>query len=211
MAGETLDLGALDWTPVRHGRQLWEIGVADRTARELAGGDRYFEPDIALQYAALFPDDVDFTIGESRVGEDWFYAHVPHAAAAEAQAAAPRGGAARGRATPYTIRFRLAEAPAGTAVLRLAVSGTGTPAVDVAANGEAVGSVALGPNDGVIARHQIQGLWYERELRFDAAALRAGENVLTLTVPAGPVTAGVVYDYLRLELAPPADRPATNQ
>ena len=203
-AGETLDLGALDWTPVRHGRQLWEIGVADRTARELAGGDRYFEPDIALQYAALFPDDVDFTIGESRFGEDWFYAHVPHAAAAEAQAAAPRGGAARGRATPSTIRFRLAEAPAGTAVLRLAVSGTGTPAVDVAANGEAVGSVALGPNDGVIARHQIQGLWYERELRFDAAALRAGENVRTLTVPAGPVTAGVVYDYLRLELAPPA-------
>lgn len=28
----------------------------------------------------------------------------------------------------------------------------------------------------------------------------AGDNTLTLTVPAGPVNNGVIYDYLRLEL-----------
>jgi rhamnogalacturonan endolyase len=111
-----------------------------------------------------------------------------------------RGVSGNGRATPYTIRFTLDDAPAGTAVLRLAIAGTGTRSIDVAANGEPVGTVALGPGDGVVSRHQIQGIWYERELRFDAAALRAGENVMTLTVPAGNVTAGVVYDYLRLEL-----------
>ena len=44
----------------------------------------------------------------------------------------------------------------------------------------------------------IRGLWYERA--FDAALLRPGTNTLTLTVPAGPVTGGVLYDYLRLEL-----------
>ena len=35
---------------------------------------------------------------------------------------------------------------------------------------------------------------------FDAATMKAGTNVLKLTVPAGPVTAGVEYDYLRLEV-----------
>jgi rhamnogalacturonan endolyase len=58
----------------------------------------------------------------------------------------------------------------------------------------------LGPGDGVITRHQVQGLWYERQFEFDASKLKAGENTLTLTVPAGPVNNGVVYDYLRLEL-----------
>lgn len=45
----------------------------------------------------------------------------------------------------------------------------------------------------------VQGLWYERQFEFDASKLKAGENTLTLTVPAGPVNNGVVYDYLRLE------------
>jgi rhamnogalacturonan endolyase len=31
--------------------------------------------------------------------------------------------------------------------------------------------------------------------------LKPGENELQLTVPAGDLTTGVVYDYLRLELA----------
>jgi rhamnogalacturonan endolyase len=30
--------------------------------------------------------------------------------------------------------------------------------------------------------------------------LKAGENEMTLTVPAGDLTSGVCYDYLRLEL-----------
>lgn len=54
--------------------------------------------------------------------------------------------------------------------------------------------------DGAITRHSIQGLWYEREVAFDAAMLQPGKNTLTLTVPAGPVNNGVIYDYLRLEL-----------
>jgi rhamnogalacturonan endolyase len=89
----------------------------------------------------------------------------------------------------------------GTAVLRLAISGTGTRALQVSVNGNAAGQIQLGPGEGVIARHQVQGLWYERQFEFDAASLKAGENTLTLTVPGGPVNNGVVYDYLRLELA----------
>jgi hypothetical protein len=32
--------------------------------------------------------------------------------------------------------------------------------------------------------------------------MHAGKNTLTLIVPAGPITSGVAYDVVRLELAP---------
>ena len=45
-----------------------------------------------------------------------------------------------------------------------------------------------------------RGVWHEYSQPFDAALLKAGENEMTLTVPAGELTSGVCYDYLRLEL-----------
>ena len=39
-----------------------------------------------------------------------------------------------------------------------------------------------------------------RDLSFDASLMKAGENVLKLTIPGGGLTSGVEYDYLRLEL-----------
>jgi rhamnogalacturonan endolyase len=80
----------------------------------------------------------------------------------------------------------------------------------VAVNDRPAGEVDDLTGDGVITRHSSQGLWYEREVRFDASLMQAGRNVLTLTVPAGPVNNGIIYDYLRLELddsAPTASRP----
>jgi len=199
-SGKVINLGALEWTPVRYGKQVWEIGIPNRTATEFAGGDRFFEPDITLQYASLFPADITFTAGKSRYSEDWFFAHVPHSTDPEAQVRPFFGVSGNGRPTPYTIRFSLDEAPQGRAVLRLAVCGTETRSIGVRVNGKPAGTVNLAFSDGVISRHQIQGLWYERTLEFDASMLKAGGNVLTLTVPAGRVTAGVVYDYLRLEI-----------
>lgn len=200
-AGGRVDLGELEWTPVRHGKQVWEIGIPNRTAAEFAAGDRFFEPDITIQYAKMFPDDVTFTVGKSKFADDWFFAHVPHNVDPRARVQPFRGVVGRGRATPYTIRFDMTAAPTGKAILRLAICGTGTRSLDVAVNGESVGQIALGLPEGVITRHQVQGSWYERELDFDAAKLKSGDNSLTLTVPAGPINDGVVYDYVRLEVA----------
>ncbi|HEX4996670.1 MAG TPA: polysaccharide lyase family protein [Terriglobia bacterium] len=198
--GETVDLGDLQWQPTRRGRQIWEIGVANRTGTEFAGGDRFFEPDITLQYPKMFPSDVTYIIGESQPGRNWFYAHVPHNADSGARVQPFSGVSGQGRPTPYTVRFRMDTSPKGTATLRLAISGTGTRSLQVSVNGSPAGQVQLGPGDGVITRHQAQGIWYEREFPFDASTLKAGDNTLTLTVPAGPVNNGVIYDYLRLEL-----------
>ncbi len=44
------------------------------------------------------------------------------------------------------------------------------------------------------------GVWREYKQTFNANLLKVGENQIQLTVPAGELTSGVVYDYLRLEL-----------
>jgi len=42
---------------------------------------------------------------------------------------------------------------------------------------------------------------------FNAASMKTGTNLLELSIPAGGLTSGIIYDYLRLELdenaAPP--------
>jgi rhamnogalacturonan endolyase len=42
-AGQTADLGRLEWKTVRHGRQLWEVGVPNRSAEEFRHGDHYWQ------------------------------------------------------------------------------------------------------------------------------------------------------------------------
>lgn len=225
-AGKALDLGDLAWTPVRRGRQVWEIGIPNRTATEFLKGDDYFHDGMPLLYAKLFPHDIDYVNGRSDFRKDWYYQQVPHAddasvAAAAAAAARPaevpalrpagapraRGGLfgppVNGAAAPRSITFDMAEAPkGGVATLRLAICGTSAKTLAVTVNGQAAGTVSLSTADSTFGMgNGIQGIWYEREFPFAASMLKAGTNVVTLTVPAGPVTAGVIYDYLRLELA----------
>jgi hypothetical protein len=76
----------------------------------------------------------------------------------------------------------------------------GARALDVTVNDQPLGRIDRLIGDGAIARHSIQGLWYERDLAFDASLMKKGTNVLKLIVPAGPVNNGIIYDYLRLEL-----------
>ncbi|HTX65055.1 MAG TPA: polysaccharide lyase family protein, partial [Opitutaceae bacterium] len=80
IAGQTVDLGKLDWKPERYGRQVWDIGYPDRT------GDKFFKGDAAnywlwgwcLRYPLLFPNDVTYTVGQSDYHKDWFFEEVPH-------------------------------------------------------------------------------------------------------------------------------------
>lgn len=199
-AGQPLDLGKLTWKPVRRGKPLWEIGVANRNGSEFAGAEKFYDPTMPLNYAKLFPNDVKFVVGKSDPARDWFFQHVPHNENPAAKVEPFYGIRSEGRATPYAIQFELAAAPRGKAILRVALCGSGAREIGVAVNGQDAGKIDRLLNDGAVTRHTIQGLWYEREVAFDAALLKAGANVLTLTIPTGPINNGVIYDYLRLEL-----------
>ena len=200
VAGKPIDLGQLEWKPVRHGKPLWEIGVPNRNGSEFAGADTFYDPEMPLRYAQQFPNDVNFVVGRSDPGRDWFFQHVPHNEDPAAKSRPYFGITTPGRATPFRILFDLDGTPRGKATLRLAICGGGARELDVVVNDRPAGKVERLLVDGAITRHSIQGLWYEREVAFDASLLKPGANTLKLIVPAGPVNNGVMYDYLRLEL-----------
>jgi rhamnogalacturonan endolyase len=191
--GKAIDLGKLEWKPVRYGAQLWEIGIANRSGEEFFKGDDYFHWGWYLEYPKLFPNDVTYTIGKSDYRKDWFFEQVPHAAAESPT------GQGNGRATTWTIAFPLTQAPQGRITLRLALTGVSARRIDVAVNDRPAGAVEGLVYNATINRDGIQGSWVEKDVVFDAALLKPGENTLKLTIPAGGLTAGIIYDYLRLE------------
>jgi rhamnogalacturonan endolyase len=88
----------------------------------------------------------------------------------------------------------------GHATLRVALAGANSNGgLGVTVNGQSVGAIRPISTDA-IRYNTDKSLWQECDLTFDAALLKPGGNEMQLTVPAGEVTSGVVYDYLRLEL-----------
>ena len=221
-AGKNLNLGKLDWQPVRYGKQIWEIGYPDRTAGKFYKGDgaNYWLWGWCLRYGDMFPNDITYTIGKSDYHKDWFFEEVPHALSDGWKNPAakdplnqrfgwvnrPTGTQdmwqawGRGRATTWTVKFNMNKTSQGQAVLRVALAGAdGNGGLAIGVNGQPVGSIRPVATNA-LRYNTDTGVWYQYTQKFDAALLKAGENSMTLTVPAGDLTTGVVWDYLRLEL-----------
>ncbi len=189
-AGQATDLGSLDWTPVRYGRQVWEIGVPDRSAAEFRHGDHYWQWGLYLKYPQEFPDDVDFVIGKSDWRRDWNYCQPPRIG--------PHG---RGSDSTWRVRFDMPAAPAGRATLRIALCGwRGGGRLWASVNGREIGDTGTLDENGVMHRDGIRGRWREWSFAFDASLLKPGQNVLSLRSLGRNWTMGVLYDCLRLEL-----------
>ena len=185
-AAQQLNLGELVWTPIRFGRQIWEIGKPDRTAAEFFHGDHYWQWGLYNDYPSDFPDDVSFVIGKSNPAHDWNYCQCP-------RADRPKG-------TTWHVIFDLPAAPKGKATLRLSLAATSARRIDVSVNDAPAGSSGPLADTAVIRRDGIRGYWREVDVSFDASMLHKGTNSLGLTIPPGNPTAGVEYDYVRLEL-----------
>jgi len=220
-AGKKIDLGKLDWKPVRYGKQLWEIGYPDRTSDKFLKGDgaNYWLWGWPMRYAGLFPNDVTYTIGKSNPAKDWFFEEVPHSTTtAWLNPAAkdpynqrygwvntppskddPWRDWGRGRATTWTVKFNVAKASQGTAVLRIALAGADGGGLSVGVNGKDVGSIRP-VSTNALRYNTDKGVWNQYIVKYDASLMKAGTNEMTFTVPAGDVTTGVVWDYVRLEL-----------
>lgn len=77
-AGQKLNLGDLEWKQLRYGKQIWDIGIANRNASEFKNGDRWFENQVFKDYPKSFPNDVNYTIGKSDYRKDWYFMQLPH-------------------------------------------------------------------------------------------------------------------------------------
>jgi rhamnogalacturonan endolyase len=200
-AGQIVNVGTLNWEPVRYGRQLWDIGIPNHNASEFADGDDYFHWGWYLKYPKLFPNDVNYVVGKSDFRKDWFFEQLPHN-----ENPANTNGVGRGRETTWNIAFNLPRPVTGKATLRLAICGVSTRDLAATMNNESIGHATNLLYNAVINRDGIGGSWCERDLTFDASLMKAGENNLKLTVPGGGLANGIMYDYIRLELNDPAPR-----
>ena len=144
-AGKKIDLGKLDWQPVRYGKQIWEIGYPDRTGDKFfkGDGDNYWLWGWGLRYCRPLPQRHHLHHRQEQYPKDWFFQEVPHSTTtawlnpaakdpynqrfgwvdipATTEDPWPQWG--QGRATTWTVKFNMPKASQGTAVLRIALAG----------------------------------------------------------------------------------------
>jgi rhamnogalacturonan endolyase len=169
VAGDTLDLGAVEWDPPWHPNFLWQIGQADRMAGEFKFGD---QPRTS-QWMLQVPADLTFTIGKSKEATDWYYAQ---------------------KTGVWTVKFSLDKTYSGSAYLTIAIAGGGGNVV-AAINGTNVGSLNYGDDASVRRAANRSGRYARNEFTFPASVLKPGGNTLTLTARG----AGLMYDTIVLE------------
>lgn len=200
--GQTTDLGAIEWTPVTHGRRLWQIGTFNRSTIEYVNGEERFyrSYDAFKRYFTnrAFAEDVTFTIGRSRESTHWNYAHW-----------------AWYRSKPYwSILFDVEEQPTGRATLTIGLAAARPAgALVVTLNGAELASFDIPKTGAAGYRSGGQDSRYTlKRIQFDVALLKQGRNEITLghskAVPVpdlnDPATrrppGEVMYDALRLEV-----------
>ena len=190
--GSKTNIGKLNWTPVRYGNQLWEIGIPDRSAAEFRHGDHYWQWGLYMLYPKEFPNDVNFTIGKSDWSKDWNYCQPPVLDTAYNVLRSP----------VWSVFFDMPDQKKGTATLRLAICGSrNQTTVNVLVNDVLVGNTGVLTNSGVMHRDGIRGKEDEVAIHFDAKLLKKGTNTIKLKLTNVKAwTFGILYDYLRLEL-----------
>ena len=168
-ARKTLRLPALTWQPLRYGKQLWDIGIPNRTAAEFFKGDEYFHWGWYLEYPKLFPNDVHYVIGKSDFRKDWFFEQVPHNEdPGDTTGHEPRA--------EHTWRSRSTSRETRTGRQRCAwrSAALGRAASPSAVNDHSVGAVTGLIYNATINRDGIGGYWSEHDLAFDAVDNESG-------------------------------------
>ena len=193
-AGGVSDTGTLQWTPERHGRLLWQIGIPDRGGREFKNGTTFRQWENYLRYRPDFPHDVNFVIGKSKEAEDWNYLQPAQV---------------KGETKPvvWAINFDLPTMLSGEAFLTIALGSTRDATMDVFVNDAKVGRLrypyadARDAIDSIGIRAGMYGRYTEDVLRFPASELKQGRNIVTLQ-PTGRLNwlSYVLYDCVRLEV-----------
>ena len=178
VAGDN-NLGEVKWTPKKYTQMLWMIGQNDRRNYE------FRMADTIRQYGLweLVPQNLTYTIGQSDPKKDWYYAQTM------------KGGT-------WTIKFNLAERPAGRVYLTTSLagcSGSGSQ-LTVKVNGTTRATWKPGINDACIYRSAVNsGRHYVFTTDFINTGLKVGDNTISFTYSGGGSKDGIMYDCIKLE------------
>ena len=204
--GKDIDLGRLKWYPVRHGKQIWQIGTPDRSAAEFNHGDDYRHWGILYDYPKEFPEDVVFEIGKSSERKDWNYVQPAY-----------KDQDGKWHLPTWKILFDYNGPQKGDAYLTFGIAGATTHANEsnslagfkVTVNGKEVAVSQSLINDSGASRSGIRGYYRRRLIKFNASILKKGSNTVELALaPSHPATniihdfpyTTMMYDSIRLEV-----------
>ena len=177
VAGEAMDLGEVNWTPNRYADELLLIGQNNRRA------DGFNISDSLRAYGLWnkVPENLTFTVGESKEANDWYYAQCHNGV--------------------WTILFNSDKTYTGLAHLSFSVAGQANSAkVQCALNGTNIGDRFGFSNDACIYRSATQaGHHRYKVINFNAGLIKKGQNRLTLTMSGIGSNGGMMYDCIKLE------------
>ncbi|HEX8628409.1 MAG TPA: polysaccharide lyase family protein, partial [Catenuloplanes sp.] len=105
--GRALRIPDASWSPVSHGRTLWQIGTPDRTSAEFRRGRDFRQWGLESRHLTDFPNGVTYTVGTS-TNADWNYVQYQRLNGTPL--------------APWRIRFNLAAAPASGAAATLTIA-----------------------------------------------------------------------------------------
>lgn len=214
--GQTNDLGTLRWDPPSREKQLWTLGIPDRSTAEFRFGNEPRQFGLWWRYMkekGINP--LTFTIGRSDPSKDWYYA----------QSAVPMPDGTY-YAPVWNIVFDLDEAPlSGPMALTIDLAGAcgGNNRLHISVNGKEIG-VIDSPNDSGIYRSAVKSADFRHNvIEFDPSLMMSGKNTVSLVLETrgnwrkGQVdsvittdtkgmpelpSSGVMYDCIRLESGP---------
>ena len=175
--GQTQNLGTVTITPPRTAATVWEIGVPDRDSHEfLNGAINYTNWATSYEtYAAKFGNGVTYTVGKDDYSQVWNYSDMD--------------------TSPWTVNFPMSAAPTGQARLYVALATNEGGSLTVLVNGTQVGTLTPRNTSDAVVRLGSHGYFWDGQIVFNASALKAGANSLTIKSSG----AALEWDYLRLE------------
>ena len=175
------DLGVVEWVPFDHGwQQLWRIGEADREGSEFRLGDA----PRSYTLPAEVPANVSFLVGRSDPATDWWYAQT--------------------KPGKWAVHFNSSGGLAGRAHLIVSSSFQAGATPIAALNGHRMlGELPVGESSTLSRQAVRSGDAQMARLSIPAWHIRAGENVLTLTI----AESGDASGRRALDEAPPLPGP----
>lgn len=196
------DVGLLTLKPIHKGESVWQIGIPNRNPTEFRNGNNFHQWDNYLSYQENFPNDVNYTIGESDYTKDWNYV----------QPAAIQG---RWKPTTWTVNFNLEKNPDKDGLLTVVCAGRNAN-MDVVLNGSKIGDISITVKH--IGGHIRSAPYCElfvKEFKIKKELLKTGNNKILFTFAKGMTDTSasdikdmhfkewasyISYDFLRFEL-----------
>lgn len=178
VGGQTLNIGTIKWDAVYHKNKIWQIGSADRTAKEFKYGSELRN----YKWQEAVPENLDYIVGQSSPSTDWFFAQA--------------------KTGIWNIHFNLQYPLQKKYYLTISLAAftknningqDGDLTIEV--NGQKVKSLSY-PNDTTVYRSAVQSGWnHLAVIELDGAVLKVGENKVSLKNN----NTKVMYDTILLE------------